>query len=469
MNALVPIALFGWIPIALALFRGRANHRTVIFLFVLASLFLPVVYEPVLGLNWTKVRATSYGILLAILIFDARRLFAVRLSWLDLPMAVWCVSPLFSSLANDLGLYDGFSQSLQQFVVWGVPYWIGRAYFTDMRTLRDLALGIVLGGLLYVPFCIVEVRLSPQWHTWIYGYFQHDFSQVLRFGGWRPVVFMEHGLAVGFWMAAATLISGWMWHSGDLPEFTLGPFSLRPAYTVGILAVTTLLCKSSGAIGLGAVGAAILYLSVKFRTRLLLGGLLSAPALYVYLRIWGGWTGMELADAIGQYFDRERSASVIFRLENENLLINRAMESPVFGWGGWGRSRVFDEDGRDVTVTDGLWIIAFGDRGFVGLAALGAALAVPAIRVLRRFPPNLWAKAPYGVAAVLAVNLGLFFVDGIANAMLNPVFILSAGGMIGLAGSTQPASTAVSSATCSYPPKRGVRKFSARPVAGALP
>jgi hypothetical protein len=125
-------------------------------------------------------------------------MFAVSFCRRDLPMAVWCVCPMFSSLANDLGVYDGLSQSLEQTIVWGVPYWIGRAYFTDFKALRDLALGIVIGGLIYVPFCLVEMRFSPQWHTWSYGYFQHDFTQVFRFGGYRPVVFMEHGLAVGF-------------------------------------------------------------------------------------------------------------------------------------------------------------------------------------------------------------------------------------------------------------------------------
>jgi O-antigen ligase len=270
-------------------------------------------------------------------------------------------------------------------------------------------------------------------------------------------------------MTAATLIGGWMWYTGDLPELHLGPIRIRPLYTVGMLAVTALLCKSSGAIGLGVVGAAVLFLTVTFRTRLFLAAVLLLPAGYVYARVWAGWTGMEMAEVLGEYFDRERSASVIFRLENEKLLIGRAMESPIFGWGGWGRARVYDEEGRDVTVTDGLWILAFGDRGMVGLVSLGAVLALPANRVLRRYPPRLWARAPYGVGAVLAVNLALFFIDGIANAMINPVFLLSAGGLNGLIGTLAEPKTVPGQMTNLLRPKRGARKFAAIPSVGGIP
>ena len=45
---------------------------------------------------------------------------------------------------------------------------------------------------------LVEVRLSPQINTWIYGFFQHDFIQMMRYGGFRPIVFLPHGLWVAF-------------------------------------------------------------------------------------------------------------------------------------------------------------------------------------------------------------------------------------------------------------------------------
>ena len=59
----------------------------------------------------------------------------------------------------------------------------------------------VLGGLIYVPLCLFEVRMSPQLHNMVYGFAQHSFGQTVRGGGWRPMVFMQHGLAVGLFMS----------------------------------------------------------------------------------------------------------------------------------------------------------------------------------------------------------------------------------------------------------------------------
>ncbi len=41
-------------------------------------------------------------------------------------MAVWCACPIASSLTNGLGLYDGLSASFGRFVMWGLPYLLGR-------------------------------------------------------------------------------------------------------------------------------------------------------------------------------------------------------------------------------------------------------------------------------------------------------------------------------------------------------
>ena len=54
-------------------------------------------------------------------------------------------------------------------MIWGVPYLIGRFYFNDAAGTRDLALGLLLGGILYLPFCLFEIRMSPVLHTTLYG------------------------------------------------------------------------------------------------------------------------------------------------------------------------------------------------------------------------------------------------------------------------------------------------------------
>ena len=66
----------------------------------------------------------------------------------------------------------------------------------DPASQRTLLISIFIGGLLYVPLCLFEIRMSPQLHKLVYGFHQHIFAQTFRFEGWRPTVFLQHGLAV---------------------------------------------------------------------------------------------------------------------------------------------------------------------------------------------------------------------------------------------------------------------------------
>ncbi len=87
-------------------------------------------------------------------------------------------------------------------------------FLSDLTGLRTIALGVFLGGLSYVPLCLYEIRMSPQLHRILYGFHQHEFVQTLRWGGFRPMVFMNHGLALGLWMTLACLSGYWLWRTG---------------------------------------------------------------------------------------------------------------------------------------------------------------------------------------------------------------------------------------------------------------
>lgn len=150
-----PIALLvviAWIPTVLYLFQRFPPQRAVIVSFIAAWLFLPVINYTLPGIpDITKMNATCYGILLATVIYDAGRITSFKFGWLDLPMLIWCLCPLASSIANDLGLYNGFSAVLDQTMTWGVPYFLGRIYLANLAGLRQLAIGVFIGGLTYIP------------------------------------------------------------------------------------------------------------------------------------------------------------------------------------------------------------------------------------------------------------------------------------------------------------------------------
>src|SRR4051812_49225914 len=206
MSPLVPIVLFGWVPLVMALFASMPARRAVITAYIAGVLFLPCTGYKLPGVpDYSRATATSFLVLIGVVLFDSGRLLRFRPSLLDLPMAVFCVVPLLSSLTNGMGGYDGLSAVVHQTILWGGPYFMGRLYLGEIAAHRELALGILIGAVVYIPLCLLEVRLSPQLHNWVYGFHAHQFAQTIRLGGYRPVVFMEHGLAVGLWMGTASV------------------------------------------------------------------------------------------------------------------------------------------------------------------------------------------------------------------------------------------------------------------------
>src|SRR4051794_10191930 len=97
-----------WIPTVLVLFAVLPSRRAVIVSFLGAWLFLPMVSYPLSGLpDYTKMSATCAGIFLATLIFDVKRVVRFKPSLVDVPMAIFCLCPFFSSMLNGLGTWDG--------------------------------------------------------------------------------------------------------------------------------------------------------------------------------------------------------------------------------------------------------------------------------------------------------------------------------------------------------------------------
>ncbi len=373
--------------------------------------------------------ATCYGVLLATIVFDIKRFKSLQLSWLDLPMLVWCICPFLSSITNDLGWYDGISALNQQITTWGAPYYLGRLYLNDLDGLRKLAIGIFAGGLIYIPFCLLEIRLSPLLHRMVYGFSaRQNLGTEIRYGGYRPTVFMETGLMVGAWMMAATLLGLWLWQTGVIKQL----WSIPARRLVVTLLVTFVLVKSTGAWFLLAMGLVILFVAKWFRTSLLLLILVVTISSYLLVGATGTFSGDQIVSVISRGVNPERAQSLEFRFDNEKLLSDKARQKMVFGWGGWGRSRVYDQWGKDISITDSLWIIAFGTEGVVGLISLTASLLLPVIVFVKCFPARLWSNPQVAPAAALAVLLVLYMLDCVLNAMINPIYTLACGGIAGL-------------------------------------
>ncbi len=419
--------LRGWVFLAIVLFAVLPPRRAVLTAYIAGWLFLPQAGIPISGLpDLDKITATSMGALIGVILFDADRLAGFRPAWVDLPMILWCVLSVPSSLVNGLGLYDGLSGIVRDGFTWGIPYFIGRMYFNDLASLRELAVGIFIGGLAYVPLCLYEIRMSPQLHRMVYGFHPSFFGMAMRFGGYRPMVFMQHGLMVGMWMTSASLIGLWLWSSGAIKRLAglpIGPVLL-------VLLITTVLCKSAGALALLALGAAAMYFTRYTRTSIMLLAVLALAPLYMTLRAQGLWSGRELVEWSAS-INQDRADSLLGRLENEDRLLEKELQRPLLGWGGWGRWRIYDQTGKDLTISDGLWVIALGEKGLLGLASLTAIVLLPFVLVLRRIPAQHWLHPAAAAPAALAMFLALYAIDNLFNGMVNPIYFIAAGGISG--------------------------------------
>jgi hypothetical protein len=426
-NELVPLALAAFVPAVVACFLWLTPTRAVTLALVGGWLLLPSFDgwfdPPFLHTKRVFVPAIVLGVSA---LLDGRSWRRLQPAWVDAPVAVLCAAPFAASLSNDLGAYDGLQASFEAAMTWGAPYLLGRAYLDGRAALDQLAVTLVGAALAYAPAVALEARMSPQLHRLVYGFHPFDFVQAVRGAGFRPNVFMAHGLMLAMFMATAALLAYWLWRTGARRRIARIP----SGWAAAILVAATMACRSAGAAVLLVAGIAALEATRATRHAVAIAALAAVPPLYCAARI-SGWTGASAVEISARVMGDDRSGSLAFRLANEDLLIEKALHRPWVGWGRWGRSRVYEEDsGRDVTVTDGLWIITLGVAGFSALVALWLMLALPPLAVLAAYPARWWSDPRLAAPAALASALLLWVIDDIPNGMVTPVFPAIAGALV---------------------------------------
>lgn len=330
----------------------------------------------------------------------------------------------FHPMLPGIHLTDGLYSGMLNLSLVSLPFYLGWALFRKEQELRALLSGLVLGALIYVPFALFEMRMSPNLHLWIYGFSQHlDFLQTLRSGGYRPMVFMVHGLALARFLFLGTCAA-----------FILGRIGGRlfgvPTKTFGwCLLVVLILCKSVGAIMFAAVAVPLL-LWGRPKLEVRIGMVLALFAgLYPLLRTWDLIPTDQIVSALSSLVGTERSGSLGFRFVNENLLLKKARDHFLFGWGQYGRN--FVPAGWDgVAVPDGYWVVQIGIIGLVGFIATFGPIVIP----LLLMPFRLKAIAPPAQRKLLsgvALALGLVALDWIPNGLFSPYPYLIAGALAG--------------------------------------
>lgn len=438
-NLIAFAALFLWPLVTAALFRRLPPGRALIAALLAGYLLLPPapagIDLPVLP-PFDKDTIPALSALVMVLILHRPGLTllpqgrAVRLL-----IGVYLAAPVATVLANGdpvfwgprvlpgLQLREALGAVMQQAITLS-PFLLARHFLSRTEDQRDLLMALMIGGLVYSVPMLVEMRLSPQVNIWVYGYFQHSFAQMMRGDGYRPIVFLYHGLWVAFYAMTAAVAAG------ALVRGTKGRAKVTLAAAALYLALLLVLCKSLGALAMGAAVVPLLFLAGR-RTQVLVAAALAVAALCYPAAKLGGLLPEDRILAAIARFSAERAFSLEFRLGMESLLIDRAMERPLFGWGLWGRNLIYDvTDGRMLVIPDGRWVLTIGVLGITGFIAEFGLLTLPLLLLARQVQrgrdPGPWTGA---VALIVAVNL----VDMVPNATLTPLTWLFAGAALGFA------------------------------------
>jgi len=240
---------------------------------------------------------------------------------------------------------------------------------------------------------------------------------------------MNHGLMTSMWMMLASLLGMWLYITKVLPKKI---FFLPSSLLLALLIGTFLMYQSMGAIFYFAMSLLILYIGIKWKNAVLVIVLLVTPYIYIFSRSTGSWDGTNLTNYIAEKISPARAQSLQFRFDNETILIDKALQGSFFGWGGYGRARVFTDKGKDLSTTDGLWVITLGNQGSYGLLWLLFAVQLPTIFFISRKKPVQWESPAYAAPAAMAVFIAFTMVDNLLNAMVNPIYLVFAGGLHGL-------------------------------------
>ncbi len=333
--------------------------------------------------------------------------------------------PLYFQQAqiNGMRIYDSFAAVTYQMIAL-LPFFLARRYLGTPEGAQAIVAALIAAGLAYSLPMLVEAVMSPRMNIWFYGFFQHDFFQTIRYGGYRPVVFLPHGLWVAFFAFMAVAASA----------ITLRRVSAeaRPKalLTLLYLAAILVLCRSAGPIIYALAVVPLVFLTPP-RMQLALAAVMAMVVVaYPVLR------GAHLVpiDQILGYADTlspDRAYSLRFRIENEEILLARANERPIFGWGGYGRAFTHDPiTGKTLNIADGAWVILMGTYGWVGYVTEFGLFALPLLLLGREALRQPSAALSPWVGAV-ALILGSNMMDLLPNATQIPFTWLMAGALLG--------------------------------------
>jgi hypothetical protein len=329
---------------------------------------------------------------------------------------------LYDRVLPGVGIYDGLSAAMYQAILL-IPFVLGRQLLRSSRDIVNTLIVLVVGELFYTIPTLFEMRFSPLLHQWIYGYSPADFFQSMRDGGYRPMVFMGHGLLAAFFLMSGAVAATALWRIRV--QVLRLPRAFPPIYLIVIL----MMFKSLGA----AIYGLVLLPLVGFgrpKLQLRVAAILVSIALaYPTLRSFDLFPTQVFND-VANSISADREQSLQTRFQNEDALLARASQRLMFGWGRYGRSLIYDIYGKDISLTDGRWIVTLGQYGVVGFLSEFGLLSLGVFAALKAARLNLEFEGLLSLG-VLSLMVAVNIIDLLPNAGLQPWTWLLSGALLG--------------------------------------
>ncbi len=433
------VAFIAWAPVSFYCFwRYRVQTAILINLIAGWALLPSANYVPdtaifpywILGLSlpssyfFTKASVLGAYSLLGVLLVDRRVFNGFRLTYWDLPMLFWCIVPLLSAVANPQSFGAGLRGVLYLALAWGVPYLLGRLYFSDMRSLSVAAKAFVIAGLAYVPVCLLEVVTGPRIYATLYGYQPYRWVGAHRYLGFRPVGLLEDGNQLGIWMATSALIAIGLWKLRPVDRILRIPIATVAMVLLG----ATLLCQSGGSILLLLGLLPFIVVNQRLLPRLLTVVLLVGIACFAGLRLANVIslrslaTHNAIADSAARLLSKAGRGSFGWRLSQDERYINAALDTPLLGSGEW------DWWKGSSSRPWGLWMLTFGMYGLLGLLALESLQLLPVARTIF-FPRERSSIEGDYLRHLLAAAILMTAVDSLLNSAVILPLLLAVGSL----------------------------------------
>ena len=302
-----------------------------------------------------------------------------------------------------------------------VPMFIGRRLFAHQENQKILLGLFAFAGFLYAWLALLEIRIAPVVNMNLYNFFPHSFGQHIRAGGFRPVLFLQHGLWVAIFQAMAFVaaLGAYRCSAPPFPRFVWLIF----AFWIFLVLANS---NSLGGFVLALFALPIALFLPPALQMLIATGIAIIVLFYPAFRA-AGFIPVDTIMALANSIDPLRARSLATRLNFEEYYIEHAARKPWFGWGGFARHRPEVDTGKGTAVSDGYWVIVIAVGGWVRyLSEFGLITYGLLSSSLKRKSLQIGVEG-----AILMLMLAINLVDLIMNATSTPITWLLVGSILG--------------------------------------